>query len=75
MKEKTKEARIKGEDKRLRQLYRDLPKDTLSLVDGLIRRAAYMRITLEDYENDLYENGYVEKFLQSEKLKQRNVGE
>ena len=27
-----------------------------------------MRVTLEDYEKDLDENGYVEKFTQSEKM-------
>ena len=63
----TKDKRIKAEDKRLRELYKDLPPDALKLVDGLIRRAAYMRVTLEDYEADLDEKGYVELFTQSEK--------
>jgi hypothetical protein len=40
-------------------------KDTKSLIDGLIQRAAYMRITLEDYEADIDEHGYVEMFSQS----------
>jgi len=63
----TKEERITKEDKRLRRIYKDLPKDTLMIYDGLIHRAAYMRITLEDYEADLDESGYVEQFTQSEK--------
>jgi hypothetical protein len=38
------------------------------LNDGLIKRAAYMLVTLEDYELDLDTRGYVEQFSQSEKL-------
>ena len=68
MGQKTKETRIKDEDKRLRELYKDLPKDTLALYEGLVKRAAYMRVQLEDYEMDMIENGYVEAFSQSDKL-------
>lgn len=68
MEELSKEKRILNEDKRIRELFNDLPKDTLALYDGLIRRAAYMRATLEDYEADLDVGGYVESFSQSEKL-------
>ena len=52
----------------MRGIFTDLPSDVLKLYDGLIMRSAYMRITLEDYEADLDENGYIEKFSQSEKL-------
>lgn len=61
------EERILKEDKRLRKIYKDLPKDIMKLYDGLIRRAAFMRITLEDYEYDLNDNGSIETFTQSEK--------
>jgi hypothetical protein len=66
-KELTKDERILREEKRLRKSYKDLPKDKMQVVDGLIRRAAYMRVTLEDMEKDLDENGFVEMFTQSEK--------
>lgn len=59
--------RINKEDKRLRKIYKDLPKDQLELYEGLIKRAAFMRITLEDYEQDINENGSIEYFTQSEK--------
>jgi hypothetical protein len=62
-----KDDRVLKEEKRLRKSYKDIPRATMITVDGLIRRAAYMRITLEDYEKDLNENGYVEMFTQSEK--------
>lgn len=64
----SKEQRIKKEVDRLKKLFKDLPKEAKDLYDGLIIRAAYMRVTLEDYEADLDENGYVEKFQQSERL-------
>ncbi|MFA7256803.1 MAG: hypothetical protein WC047_04445 [Kiritimatiellales bacterium] len=67
-KEHTKEERISRELKRLNKIYNDLDKNEKSVIEGLIRRAAYMRITLEDYEKDLDEGGYVEQFCQSEKM-------
>lgn len=63
-----KDDRINKEEKRLRDIYKDLPKDVLKLYDGLIVRAAYMRITLEDYERDINENGSVDSFKQSADL-------
>lgn len=64
-KTKSIEERIAAENKRLRKIYKDLPKDTLTLYEGLIKRAAFMRIALEDYEEDLNENGHTELFTQS----------
>lgn len=65
---KRKLKRITKEEKRLRESYGGIPDDLMRIADGLIRRAAYMRITLEDYERDLDEDGYVELFSQSERL-------
>lgn len=66
---KAKKTRISKEEKRFRESYSKIPDDLMRVADGLIRRAAYMRITLEDYEKDLDEKGYVELFNQSEKTK------
>ena len=63
----SKDTRIKREVSRLLKIYSDLSEYELASIEGLIRRAAYMRVTLEDYERDLDENGYVEMFTQSEK--------
>lgn len=63
----TKEQRIKKEITRLNKMFANLDKESKASLDGLIRRAAYMRITLEDYEADLDTKGYVELFSQSEK--------
>ena len=64
-KELTKADRINAEEKRLRTIYKNIDKDNKAIIDGLIQRAAYMRVALEDYERDLDEKGYVEMFTQS----------
>ena len=66
-KELSKDDRIKKEESRLRRIYTKIDKDNKAIIDGLIRRAAYMRVTLEDWEIDIDENGYFEMFTQSEK--------
>ena len=59
-------ARIKSETKRLNSIYKKIDKKNKSIIEGLVQRAAYMRITLEDYETDLDIGGYVELFSQSD---------
>lgn len=66
-KELGKQARINKEEARLARIYKDISQDNKAINEGLIQRAAYMRITLEDYERDLDDKGYVELFTQSEK--------
>lgn len=64
-KETTKDERIKKEERRLKRIYKNIDKDNKAIIDGLIQRAAYMRITLEDWELDIVENGVTEMFTQS----------
>jgi hypothetical protein len=59
------EARIDDEYKRLIGLFGNMLPERLSLYDGLIKRAAFMRVTLEIYEADINRRGSVEKFTQS----------
>ena len=61
------DKRIRKERNRLRRIYKDVDKDNKAIIDGLIQRAAYMRITLEDWELDILKNGITEMFTQSEK--------
>lgn len=63
-KKQSKEKRIKQEERRLKATYRDLEQDKMNVVSGLIQRAAYMRICLEDFEADLDTNGFTEMFSQ-----------
>ncbi len=66
-KELTKEDRINKEFRKLKRTFKMLSKDSLIVAEGLMKRAAFMRVTLEDMELDLDENGFVEMFSQSDK--------
>ena len=66
-KEITKDSRLKTEEARLRKIYKNIDEDNKAIIDGLIQRAAYMRVTLEDWEKDIDDNGFIEMFTQSEK--------
>ena len=63
-KEKSKAERISAEKKRLEKIYVDIEPRKKNTVAGLIERCAYMRVTLEDFEKYLDENGFTEKFSQ-----------
>lgn len=66
-KELTKEQRIEREKKRLRSRYKNLPADTLTIVQGLIDEAAFMCIELDSMKKDMLKDGRVEMFTQSDK--------
>ena len=59
-----KERLIKKEIGRLKKIYAKMDGDRMSLVIGTIQRAAFLRISLEELEGDLNENGYTEPFQQ-----------
>lgn len=63
------DKRIKKEFDRLMSIFHKLDEEQLIIYDGLIHRAAFMRITLEDYEKDINANGSIEMFSQSEHVK------
>ena len=62
-----KDKRIKKEERRLKKIYANIEDSKKDTVIGLIQRLAYLRVTLEDFEKDLDENGFVEWFQQGEK--------
>lgn len=64
--EKTKQERIKTETLRLKRIFKDLSDKEKKMNEGLIVRAATLRILIEDLEADIIENGTVELFSQSE---------
>ena len=66
--ELSKDEKIQKEIRRLNRIYRNIPKNQKAVIEGLIRRAAYMRVTLEEMEEDLNINGYTESFTQSKDL-------
>lgn len=49
---------------RLNELYKDIPENKRSLVDGLIHQAARLRVQLDDLWVDLKKKGNVEPFQQ-----------
>ena len=64
MAKKSKKSRIQAELKRLQAYYTDLPADRKAIAQGLLERAAFMRVELEDLEADLVQNGWTELFSQ-----------
>ena len=62
--EKTIEARVKAEVRRLNQIYKNMDPVRKAMAEGLVKRAAFMRVQLEDLELDLMENGWTEPFSQ-----------
>ena len=54
-----KEKQIKKEISELNKLFQDIPSDQAKLVEGLIQNAAFMRVTLEELQKEVIENGAV----------------
>lgn len=63
-KELTVEERIVQEHRKLMAIYKDMEAPKKTIATGLIGRAAFMRVQLEDLEIDLLENGWTEPFSQ-----------
>lgn len=61
----TKDTRIKKEIGRLKRLLKEIPPDRMKAAEGLVKRIAFMQITLEDLEEDINANGTVEMFSQT----------
>ena len=60
------EKRIIREERRLARNYKDMDVNRKSVIVGLIRRAAFMRVSLEDLEDDINANGFTELFSQGD---------
>lgn len=63
------DRRIKKEENRLKKFFKSKGVDINenSAVQSLISRASFMKVSLEDLEQDLKENGWTEMFQQGEK--------
>jgi len=59
-----KEKRIKKEKNRLNKIYKNIETKRKDTVKGLIERCAFMRVSLEDLEENLNKYGFTEKFSQ-----------
>ncbi len=75
---KEKEEAVKKEEKRLKRIFGKIEKNKKSTIEGLIQRAAFMRISLDEMEQDINENGFTEKFSQGNQepyLRQRPISD
>lgn len=59
--EKSKDDRIKQELRKLKALYKELPKNKQKLTEKLIANAAFMAVTLEDLQTEVNKKGAVIK--------------
>ena len=57
-----KETRIKKETRRLKAVFKDLDANKLKTVDALIKRAAFITVSLEDLEVELNATGWTEVY-------------
>ena len=60
-----KSSRIRKEITRLNKIFVIKSDEEKAYLEGLIKRAAFMRCNLEDMEKDLNEKGFTEMFTQS----------
>ncbi|WP_302739087.1 hypothetical protein [uncultured Clostridium sp.] len=56
------EKKIKQEINRIKKLYKDLEKDKVKVVEGLITEASFMKLTLQELREDLFKNGMTELY-------------
>ena len=63
---KTKESRIKKELTRLKKIYSVLPENKLAIVTPLLENAAFMKITLDDLQVSINENGCSDEYKNGE---------
>ena len=60
--ERTKEERIKKELNRLKRIYRVLTPNKLAIVTPLLENAAFMKVTLEDLQKIINDNGCSDEY-------------
>lgn len=62
------EKLVKKEEKRLLEIYKDLPNEKLKVAQGLIKQAARNRVMLNYMWDDIQENGEYDLFQQSQNV-------
>ena len=62
----TRDEQLRYEKNRLSKLYNVMDDNKKRLAEGLIDRAAFMRVHCYELEKDLNENGWTEKFSQGD---------
>lgn len=62
MEKENKEKAIKKELGRLTKLFKNIPENKKTLIDGLVKQSAWMFVTLQELQEDLNDAGLVEDF-------------
>ena len=62
--EEEKQKAIKKEMRKLRRLFKNLPKDKQKAAEGLLQEAAFMKATLEETRHIIDQEGILEHFEQ-----------
>lgn len=62
MQKMSKESRIKKETRRLQKIFADLDENKLSAIRALMDRLAFITVNLQDLEEDLLRDGWVEEY-------------
>jgi len=57
MEEKEREKKIKAEKATLNKIFARIPKNKKKLVEGLIQNAAFMKVNLEELQQNVVESG------------------
>lgn len=65
-KPKSTEKRIKEEEKRLYKIFDGIDEKCKETISGLVKRAAFIQVSLEDLEKDISEYGFTEMFSQGD---------
>ncbi|MED4599881.1 hypothetical protein P9314_04055 [Paenibacillus validus] len=65
-KEISKDKKITKEYNRLKNLFKNIPTNTLKAVDSLLKNAAFMTVTLEDLQKKINDEGAVSKYQNGE---------
>ena len=60
--ELTKDQRIRQEYERMKELFSAMPENELSFCDPLLQNAAFMKVTLEDLQQAINENGVTDQY-------------
>lgn len=58
-----KKERIRREEERLKEYFKGLPKNYFETASGLIQNCAFMRVTLEDLQDEILNHGTSEVYI------------
>lgn len=56
------EERVQAEYQKLSEKFADIDANKLAVVDGLLQRAAFMKVQIENLEQEIAENGMTESW-------------